>query len=607
MQDRQSTMRENTKVRNLARELSTKSTTNNDNGKRPATRAEVEAAIGDVTKEIEAFRLDRPAIDLPTERTTNNHITQSAEKPALDTPGRNVADSLKIEAATSTPKSLAFRSYKNGTLITNNFLSTVKPNKPSKIIQNFPPAEQHVLHVKPATSALECTKPEATSVLSAVSVPFVAQPQIAKNSLAYEDFTTHMRKSRLSEAPVISDGSKLLTPSTTVVPQALAATGSLTVDYVLKSHGLPTEPNTIFKLKSLIKTIPPGHIKNNYSCQNQLWHSIDRSHQPLNELGLPPKVPRSWIERAEPFKKDILITVDSITHNIRRMKADYDENGNEVWWVTNDYNPERYDVIETLKKMSEREKEVFWMQNWISITLDFGKTTETITESEEEALNPLYPITRLKNSVLETLEKFDKETGMHAYALTVFITIVCPLRKDPNENYQTLTKTQQRSPEFREVADLSREMNKFTNIKKMEVIIMNVSGVRARLTMEQLNYALPFYDCDFEDWSLMWQNEYMTHAESVQNWPITYLDREMHKVHQERERFANRMTGGGGNQDSSLSNAEDGRVGNRIEYCPAHKLQNTRWVKNDARGYTYEHRLEAEETPKRPLEFYRHP
>jgi len=191
--------------------------------------------------------------------------------------------------------------------------------------------------------------------------------------------------------------------------------------------------------------------------------------------------------------------------------------------------------------------------------------------------------------------------------LTVFITIICPLRKDPNVNYKNLTKAQQRSPEFREVVDLAKEMNKFTKIKKMEVILMNVPGVRARLTMEQLNYALPFYDCNFEDWTLMWQNEYMAHSEAVQNWPITYLDREMHKVHQERARFVERMTGGGDNQDGASSSAGGGSVRYDVEYSAAHQLQNTRWIKNDARGYTYEHRLEAEEAPKRPLEYYRHP
>ena len=54
------------------------------------------------------------------------------------------------------------------------------------------------------------------------------------------------------------------------------------------------------------------------------------------------------------------------------------------------------------------------------------------------------------------------------------------------------------------------------------------------LCLEQINFFLPFFDLEFQDWETKWQASFMTRAESISGWPLNYLDRERYKVQLER-------------------------------------------------------------------------
>ena len=606
-------MSNNTNSDSIARNLAIKHHNNDEKKIEKRTKdiqtAEGVGSIQNIGKALEKCTLDRSASDLPSRCAIADLYGRDNSNPMLQVPTR----SRNIVAPASVPKALAFRSYKNGTLITNNFLPAGRPKQqanqasPTKQLGLFPGSSRKQTELSIRPTVLSPRSPESTPSVSSPGLSAsVTQPHITRSPLLHIDYPEIIRSETLKEF-LYSTKPRFEKLSRAIGQQVAPAPSHFSTNSGNKKDSSQIDQNNLCKLKSLINTIPRGPTKNDLSTGSQLWQSTDGSYHSFHEIKLPPQVPRTWTERAEPYKKDILISIDSITHNIHRMKADYDASGKECWQVVDDYNPERYDLVEAVKKLSENQKEAFWMQNWIGITVNFGNRAETITESIEEALNPLYPITRFRRSILETLRKLGKETGMYEYALSIFITIICPLQNDPKENFKTLTKKQQRSPEFREVVDLAREMNKFTKINKMEVILMNVPGVRARLTIEQLNYALPFYDCNFENWSLMWQNEYMTQAESVQNWPITYLDREMYKVHQERARFGERLNNGGRDPANPSPNSTRGDFNYGVEYRADNELQDITWVRSDARGYRYEHRHEAEKAPKRPLEYYRHP
>jgi hypothetical protein len=74
------------------------------------------------------------------------------------------------------------------------------------------------------------------------------------------------------------------------------------------------------------------------------------------------------------------------------------------------------------------------------------------------------------------------------------------------------------------------------SLRKLDIVLHTPAYTRNPLTLEQLNYALPFYELPFTGWELKWQNTYMSRPETVLGWPIMYLDIERGKIDREIER-----------------------------------------------------------------------
>ncbi|KAG9244941.1 hypothetical protein BJ878DRAFT_541795 [Calycina marina] len=234
----------------------------------------------------------------------------------------------------------------------------------------------------------------------------------------------------------------------------------------------PTTRVTIEDINVLVKTIPTLSFPTYRSETSQPpYKSIGRIRQdpPLLDETLPMSC--NFIRRADQSSKDLVISANSVVFNRQRVCVNYDANGQIMFHNTNEFDPDKHDLINTLSHMSENDKENLWEKTWINIIVDYGVDLETITEPVQGAP---FSITRLQNSIVETLRYFDEETGIYDYAKTIFFTIVCPHRNDRHVNFRASKFAQQHTPEFREIVDLAREMNGFKNIEKLEVILHNL-------------------------------------------------------------------------------------------------------------------------------------
>jgi hypothetical protein len=138
-----------------------------------------------------------------------------------------------------------------------------------------------------------------------------------------------------------------------------------------------------------------------------------------------------------------------------------------------------------------------------------------------------------RTTIIDMMEMLGPE--FPEFTKTVFVEILLP-PADPNgADVQNLSPEQELSPQYQLIEQLVWMLDNFKNIQKLEVILRTQSVSSASpLTIEHINYFLPFFDLEFEDWECKWQAEYMSRPEHIVSWPLTYLDRERHKVKMNR-------------------------------------------------------------------------
>jgi hypothetical protein len=249
--------------------------------------------------------------------------------------------------------------------------------------------------------------------------------------------------------------------------------------------------------------------------------------------GSPVKAPRSFLTRADKSKKDIIITSSSITHNIVRITEKQLPTGFPYQHRSEEFNPEKYNVVDVVSKMDIKERKDFWEKNWIEIIVDLDEFTDASDSSKVENKSQGL-VVKKQNPIVAMMDKFGPE--FYEYAHTVFITICIPASmstSDANTNKTTtasFTKAQQESGPFQAIQSLVTALHQFTQLTHLSIILRTPSNARTPLSLSQLNLALPFYELAFTDWDLRWQTSYMSRSEQVRGWPITYLDKERQKM-----------------------------------------------------------------------------
>ena len=527
-----------------------KSTSNHNNMGVKVTTDEVE-------KMLEAVTLDKSTVvTIEKQGERGSNLLSKSVKVADKKEDMVKITTKQGENGLKPAPKLDFKSFMNGTLITPNF-------NPQGVWA------QSTEHLRKGTHPS----------LSANSPAFIPRPPALQNVAAYQQSSPPAVPVggvyRLQHSPVTPIGGGAYQPQHT--PSKPLSGG-------VSLNAFPTPPATprtlkfsVEKLQSFIKTIPPPSFNSSEIVPFKLVEPSEYS----------------FLERADPYEKDILISANHIIHNIHRVIKTTSADGGIGYQITDEFNDGKYDVIEALIKMNEEEQQEFWHQNWISISLDFSGEIETEEAEDEDGCK----FDKLKKSVVANMLEFGENTGIYKFAKTIFVSISCPPKGVFNHEIRACTKSQQQSPQFREIADVVKELDKYVGIQKLEVIIKVSGKHRSLLTFDQLNWALPFYDCYFENWDLMWQTETMSFPEKLDQWPLSYLDREMHKVHQYRDReWEKRQYRSKRIEAAGAFTAQIDDVNLVIEYRA-----------NDARGNTWEHRMQAELEPLRPISYYKHP
>jgi len=297
------------------------------------------------------------------------------------------------------------------------------------------------------------------------------------------------------------------------------------------------------KIKTLIQTFPPAQSSDNYHV-GPLTNVVDTPNRqsvvpitppsPGQSAECVPGQPRYFISRARPQEPDIIITAEGIEHNIARVAERQLPNGLLSHTVTPDFDPKNHDVLNTILKKSEKDRQDFWEINWVEIVVDLrgDQGASSIQDNDKEDMGKA--VVRAKASVINMMEKFGPDFAK--YTRTVFVTIYFGEESVNAEAIKSCTKAQQKSAGFKLLEDLVVKLDDFEALQKLEIILRTPSRVRSPISIEQLNLALPFYDLKYEDWDIKWQAEYMSRPERVTGWPITYLDRERYRITQERIR-----------------------------------------------------------------------
>lgn len=250
---------------------------------------------------------------------------------------------------------------------------------------------------------------------------------------------------------------------------------------------------------------------------------------------LPIRPPHSYLTRKDMNAKDIIITSTSITRNIVRVHETYDEYGAMHKTFGAEFKPGEYDFVTHLNTMTEAERRDFWECNWVEIVIDFRTPDMDMGKTLNDEMGSLSLMKHNDNTsmLLEQLKRLGP--SLAKYAWNIYVLIQLPIPDDNVDDVMNLTHAQETSAPYRLLEDLVLVLDEFKALKKMEVILSTAAmSSRAPLLLEHINYFLPFFDLEFQEWETKWQAPYMTRAEAVMAWPLTYLDRERHKINMKR-------------------------------------------------------------------------
>ena len=441
-------------------------------------------------------------------------------QPAKASPGYEVsADNLKSKYDPNSPivvevkpVALPFRSYQSGTLHTSNF-------EPSAPTPNGGPATKSTKRLS-ATSAVFVPS-KSSVVISAVGNSAVghfagkfaagnsAAGSSAGNCAGYAGYAGYARNSAGYAGNAAHDSAVGNSASMMLTLEKLK--GLLTPPRSHQHHRV-LSLNTATHSSETALTTPSGHST----------HTAVTS--PTYEVPKERKVVRVFTTRAEKDQKDVIITHRWVNHNVIRLEEVRDAYGYSELRDTGLYAHETYDFQAALLEKTVMQRVAFWTGNWVEIYLDIAQINicnsawaSTAEQVREDALKKQIGAVQVMNSL---------GAEFTAHTRTVFVTICCPRESSygANSYNDRCTREQQESTAYIAIQNVANKLKELTSLARLEIVLRTEAHSPTPVSIEQLNYALPFYELPFTHWELKWQTEYMRHPEPIRGWPITYLD-----------------------------------------------------------------------------------
>lgn len=438
-----------------------------------------------------------------------------------------VDKNVRIDAsAASSPKSpLAFKSFRQGTLITPNF---------------------EILG-KAAAKPLSAASPEFVPSLPLEIAPF---PKVV------DDNSKVPAVKELQAQQEIIHGRQLTGIPRRITPEIRGLQNTSKLSMEKKFRATPAnrmQPNSsgAFRANQMAAIHPPKHGMSAMSISSvrsspekvetgKFYTPIKPKQTMLSTLppiptGPRPEKPR--FGRSDKKKKDIIITRFGIIRNLTRITEHFTDDGFPYKHVCGDeFQPEVYDVADVVRKMPFEERKEFWEKNWIEIEVDLRSDEEIFGINAEVDGPEIGP--RDYDTLLHYIDYLGPDFAAHAKQ--IFISILFPSIPDSEQSKVDISVLHsQHTLEFQHLEKLVAKLQQFPNIKRLDVILQTPSNTKKPLTISQLNLILPFYDLGFTDWNIKWKTTFMTKAEPVAGWPIHYLDTERNRLLRERERIKN--------------------------------------------------------------------
>jgi hypothetical protein len=429
-------------------------------------------------------------------------------------PGKANSDPLKDSTATmapnalkrtgAPPKALSFRSYQTGTLNTKNF-------EPSSSISKAPLQS-------PTKKPLSATSPVFVPVQTNGKNVTTESPGIQrlKNLLATMPRSTgrpsDIQQGGMSAATPSMDGEATPSSSNGETAPSTNSETTLTTPVSKSATGTAiTTPSVFGPIGSPLPTLSVG----------DLAHLFNKD---------------ASATEAGKAQKDVDITSPTPLNNTMRVYQVADPSGPSYLQGTDESSPERFNIVDALSNMSIKEQSAFWIGKVVEITVnlqgfdtikyDDNKSTEQINKELGE----------MKMRAVEMMKALGPTFVEHSRAIVLNLQFPeNPCQRAIQNSLANSRTAQSWTPSYQAIENIANALKDFTSLARLDIVLHIPDHVRTSFTIEQLNFALPFYDLPFTGWRLRWQRQYMRHPEDVRSWPLEYLDRERAKIIRHRD------------------------------------------------------------------------
>ena len=476
---------------------------NRGKGQKPSFASETKSATSSPTSSI------RPKSILKSKNlaeTTAAPILNVKEEVIVATKGGTgfgeVCQTLEIKnKEKEVPQNLRFRSYATNTLDTKNFQP---PGYIPKKVQ--PVAKADVLSAKSPAFVPGVPQGKETQQPAAASASRAQQTAVNKPG---------------------HDGAFGSTRQSKVAPNPSAGFGNF---------------------QDLVKEFPPynpahhaKHLSDGSNLTSPSASAISAATSRTTTNSSPYKTREGVIVRVDRTKKDFVIRANGLSRNRVHVDEFMMPNGNLILQPHPGFNPA--DVLGEIAEKNEADKEHFWYNNHVQIVVDLrGLLAVTVTDNKGDAKGKGKEVVAVSPpTVIDQISKLGKD--FYKYAVNITVSIIFPPTRDgsvaPRPQNISDKHVKWVYPDYSIAANttgfaimqqLVAKLDKCVSLQYLEVIIHNLNACSTLpFTLEQLYYALPFYDLHFEEWELKWQGNYMSEPVDVGHFPTILLDKQRNK------------------------------------------------------------------------------